>query len=556
MIRPSTLEALRRYWWVALLFTLLGLAVGALPEPDRAADGVISYRARHTMLVSAENGTFNGDPVTTNQIVLYATTGEVPRRVADELAFATPGTASASLTNVTLDAGTGALVIEATDAEAARAVLIADTFAATLADYMDELQQNRITERNNKLLERADRLKGDIADLQARIGRNPDDRSLQAELDALSREYSSVYEQQYGSANSESAVLVLNTLQKAEAFPVEAGGGLAAPRSRSSRGAFGLILGALLGLGVATSLNRLDRRIRTLEQAEAAFGGKASVVVPHTDDARKDSPAQLSRTDAVGDAHRTLRSVIAFARTAGPFSEQTEGGRITLVVSPGPHDGKTSTALGLALSMAEANRRTIIVNADFRRPTVSKRLLGERATPQVFKLAQLSQVPLRQLLRRTPFDNLLVLDLAGSDPSPGNIARTTARMLPSLAKVCDEVVVDTSPVGATAEVLELLPFADHVVVAVRVGHTHRAATERTMQLLRSISSAQTHLAVIGAAVDRSAYYEYEPRPAPRPGRRRGPGDGTPGDGLEATAVGWGDDAGNGGVRVTARVRDR
>lgn len=506
MNRSSLLEALRRFWWVAVLFTVGGLLLGAVPAPDEAADGVVVYRARHTILVSSESGNPFGDPVTTNQLVLFTTTGEVPRRVADALGFESPGTASSTLSSVTLDPSTGALKIESTADLPDRAELIADTFASELATYIAEVQTREFTDRTKALLDRADRLQQDIDALETRLRENPDDTAVQAELDALSREYSVVYEQQYTAQNEASGRLLLNTLERAEAFPVEERSGLAAPRSRTSRGAFGLIVGSLVGLGVASSLNRLDRRIRTVEQAEEVFGGKASIVVPHAP--QPTLVATADRHDPVSDAYRTLRSVLSFARGAHPFAEEIEGAPITLIVSPGPGDGKTSTAIGLAVAMAEANRRTIAVNTDFRRPTLGRRLLGDQPAPTVFGLAQLAEVPVRQLLRRTRVPSVVLLDLTGADPSPGNLARSTARMLTPLTKIGDEVVVDTSPVGATAEVLELLPFADNVVVTVRVGHTTRSATERTMQLLRSLSNAQLHLAVIGGAVDRVAYYGY------------------------------------------------
>ena len=125
-----------------------------------------------------------------------------------------------------------------------------------------------------------------------------------------------------------------------------------------------------------------------------------------------------------------------------------------------------------------------------------------------FTAADLAEVHPRQLLRRTPLPNLVLLDLSGIDAPPGTLARATTSVLDELATMADAIVIDSSPVGATAEVLELLPYADHVVVAIRLDHTLTSATQRTMQLLRSLSTGTLHLVVVGENIERSPYYEY------------------------------------------------
>ena len=318
-----------------------------------------------------------------------------------------------------------------------------------------------------------------------------------------------VFEQQYGDEFNTSNRLVLTTLQSAIAYSQEASaGGLGAPKSRPTRGALGLAMGGVVGAGVALMLSRLDRRIRSRAQAELLYGGQVSVVVPDVSGAGDGLAVRPDRHDQLSDAYRTLRSMLSFAEAAEQEPGTPQRASITLVVSPGSGDGKTSIAANLAASLVETNKRTIAVNTDFRRPTLAGRLLGEVPEPLPYAVEDLGMIPARQLLRRTPITNLVLLDLSGIEAPPGTLARATTRLLGQLSDIADSIVVDSSPVGATAEVLELLPFADHVVVAIRLDHTLTSATQRTMQLLRSLTTGTLHLVVVGENIERSPYYEY------------------------------------------------
>ena len=512
MMKATAMEALRRFWWVALLFAITGAVLGALPEPASTADAVVSYRADHVLLVASENGSIFADPIATNQLVLYSTTGEVPERVAARLGLSSAGAASSGV-SASLDPNTGALTISVTSSAAADVVSRADTIAEELKTYLAEQQDEEQEDRLTALLARAQQLEEDIAELERAAAANPGDRVIASQLDALSRQYSVVFEQQveqqYGDDFNTNNRLVLTTLQSAVAYSQEAAaGGLGAPKSRPTRGALGLALGGVVGAGVALMLSRLDRRIRSRAQAELLYGGQVSVVIPDVGGAGDGLAVRPDRHDQLSDAYRTLRSMLSFAEAAEREPGVAQRASITLVVSPGSGDGKTSIAANLAASLVETNNRTIAVNTDFRRPTLARRLLGETPEPLPYAVEDLGMVPARQLLRRTPITNLVLLDLSGIDAPPGTLARATTRLLGQLSDIADSIVVDSSPVGATAEVLELLPFADHVVVAIRLDHTLTSATQRTMQLLRSLSTGTLHLVVVGENIERSPYYEY------------------------------------------------
>ena len=83
----SVMVALRRWWWVVLAITALGAAAGAVPEPAKSVSAAVSYNATHTLLVadSTDPNNVTGGYAIFNQIPLFATTGEVPKRAVAQI---------------------------------------------------------------------------------------------------------------------------------------------------------------------------------------------------------------------------------------------------------------------------------------------------------------------------------------------------------------------------------------------------------------------------------------------------------------------------------------
>ena len=513
MDRESLILALRRRWWIVALLAAVGMLLGAIPNPTTTADAPgqnFTYKANHTLLVSDPTGTdIFQNQTTFNQLELFATVGEVPARAAKRLNYDGEPAQLASEVTVELNAQTGAIRIGTEQPTAQRAVDIANAFAEELTKYLAERQDVLTEQRSAAVQKRLDDLQKQVRDLQSKLALNPSDEVVRAQLDAISRRYSAAYEQQSSLGDSQ-AQIVLTTLESAQPVRVASasGRGLAAPRSRLSRGILGGLLGGLVGLALALVLARADRRLRTRSQAEQLFGLRANVIIPVAPpDQTRGIVVTPTRHDGLSDAYRTLRSVLGFIE--GGAAKDEGRAPIVLVVSASPGDGKTSVTANLAAAFVETGSRTIAVNTDFRRPTLSTRILGSKPAPMGFTAAELGSLPPRFLLNRTPVPGLALMDLAGvPGGTHGGLARTTAQFLPRLAKLADAIVVDSSPVGATAEVLELVPLADVIVVVARLGNTSISTAQRTIDVLRSLTTADMLLAVVGDASDKGNYYYY------------------------------------------------
>ena len=516
MNKASALEAFRRFWWVALLFALVGGVLGALPEPATKADTVTSYQANFSLLITSDdvNGVYSNTLI--NQIKTFATRGEVPKRAAVAVGEPdTNGPELASQMQVNVDVSSLEISISTMQATGPRAASLVNAFGDELVTYLAEQQDDTKTKRLARLDERATTLKAQLEQLQSDLTRRPTDAVLLAQLDSASRQYSTVTEQ-YDNIAADTSTLTLTPLERGTAIEITSSSGLSAPKSRTTRGLLGFIAALAVGAGVAILLGRLDRRIRSRSHAENIFGGAASASIPIVSGSNTSLEVSSDRHDQLSDSYRTLRSVITFSQTSlpRPETDPTVGARITLVVSACSGDGKTSIAANLSAALVETGKRVVAVNADFRRPTLATRLIDPPPDALPYAMEDLTTVPVRYLLHRTDVDNLVLLDLASVKASPGNLARATARLLPEISHLADAIVIDSSPIGVTAEVLDLLPLADTVVVVMRLDHTLASAAQRTMEMLRSLSDATFHLVLVGDSADRSPYYEYGHR-APR-----------------------------------------
>lgn len=506
MTKQSALDAARSRWRLVLAIAILGAVLGALPSPAKisANSSVTSWVATNTMLSTrmSDPGLGGGSPegVAAAQFTLYATTGEVPARVAKKVKWTGTPAELAATVEVYFDLESGALRFRTSQSTAEMAVDIANGFAQETAAYLAEQQVEATATGLNRWAAKVAELKAELDAKQQIVDADETNAAAIAERDAIQTQYQMAFEQQ-SKLSATSADPPLKPLEGAEAFPVVAGG-LSAPSSRLIRGVLGGLVGLSLGLGLTVVLGRVDRRLRTREQAEEVTGLRVRVEVPIArDEARLARVLDSHQHDALADAYRTVRNVVGFVHGTLPSVERA---RVTLVVSPGPGEGKTTLTANLAASFAEIGMRTAAVNTDFRRPRLSDRLCGTGRDPLPWELDDLSWVPPHRVLRPSSTPNLSVFDLGPIGPA-GELARRTAAMLPQLARDVDAIVIDSSPVSVSAEVLELVPLADVVVMVVRLGETSISTAENTVSILRDLTTAPLLLVVVGGSSSQRGY---------------------------------------------------
>ena len=505
MNNSSLLGAIIRRWWIIIFMAIVGGVLGALPQTEKVEEQVRTFTATHTLILNdASSNQSAGTVISPNQVSLFVSTGEVPARVAEQISYSGNAATLASQVTSLFDFGTGSFTITTTQNDAALAELIADTFADETIAYIAERQDFIFQERLSASFDRLTALEQELINLTGQASSGAANAVLAAQQSAISRQYSVAFEQNELLAATP-PVLGFTTLERAGAVEVTTGG-FSAPTSRTSRGILGGVAGLAVGFGMVLILAQLDRRIRTREQAEDLFDMRSRVAIPKI---RGHDRGHLvvwpDRHDPLSDSYRTVRNLVEFVQMADPDRQRAA---ITLVVSSGPADGKTSLAANLGAAIAEGRKRTVLVNADFRRPRLVTILGPEAAKPLPFTRDELAGVNVKALLQPTMNDRVRFFDLSTIDAPAGELVRATVQKLPELVQAAESVVIDSSPLGATAEVLELVPHADTIVMIAKVGHTRVADARRAIAILRDLTSAPILLVLGGAKADRRRYESY------------------------------------------------
>ncbi len=288
-----------------------------------------------------------------------------------------------------------------------------------------------------------------------------------------------------------------------------------------ARAVAGGIAGVLVGIMLVMLHLRLDPRLRTREAAEAAFDLPVLAEIPLMSrrERRKRVLHAVERPRSmITEAHRYLRSLLVYARATNAVTPELNGQatvngnaagsvpggqakpaevRVVMVTSPGAGEGKTTTAANLAAILAEAGYRTVLVNCDHRLPKAHQ-MLGLDYTPATTVSGGV--------------DNLwFVADVARvQGESPAEISRKQRNLLIKARSRFDVVVVDTAPLLATNDAIDLLSVTDLVVIVSREAKTTAAAAGEARELLDRMGTpiAGVVITCAGAGIGRRYYDKY------------------------------------------------
>lgn len=256
--------------------------------------------------------------------------------------------------------------------------------------------------------------------------------------------------------------------------------------------AFGFIFAMAAGLGAAVLAEILDDGLLTAEDVESRLSLPALGSIPllmsiaEARDRKMLPSEHLVERPLSGfaEAFRSLRTSIAYARLGGPT-------KVVAITSALPGEGKTTTAVGLAISAAQAGNRVVIVDCDIRRRNVS-RLLGVEAEVGLLDVLD-GKVPLSEVLIQQETSGAWVLPLAKREFTPQEVFSTDAMgaVLDQLRAEFDLVILDTAPVLAIAETRVLASRSDIVVFLARWRRTPSKAADAA---LRALEQSNAHVA--------------------------------------------------------------
>jgi polysaccharide biosynthesis transport protein len=278
-----------------------------------------------------------------------------------------------------------------------------------------------------------------------------------------------------------------------------------APRRRANLG-MGLLIGLALGLGLTLLFEHLDNTIKTPEDVKEHLGLPFLGVVP--DVAARGTDKNLPRPSplilrnpksAVAEAYRVLRTNLV-------FSSAESTGRAILVTSASPGEGKTTTTVNLAASLAQTGARVLAVEADLRRPSMSQHFSSVKAPGLTDLIVGKSEAT--QAIHTTRYKGLMILPCGYVPPNPAELLGS-ARMkdiMRALRSHYDWVIVDTPPVLAMADTPVLCPIVDGVVLVVAAEVSGRQAVNRAVDQIASVGGKVVGVVLNKVDLERNAYY--------------------------------------------------
>jgi Mrp family chromosome partitioning ATPase/capsular polysaccharide biosynthesis protein len=269
--------------------------------------------------------------------------------------------------------------------------------------------------------------------------------------------------------------------------------------------ALALVAGGALGAGAAVLIELLDSRIRDEDEALAIFPLPVLARVPvgrhKLIGARSGEPWMLA--PAVREACRTLNLQLS--------PRNGEAGRVVMMTSASTGDGKTTSAINLAATLAASGEKVVLLDFDLRKPDVARQLGVSRPTSLRQMLAGGADLPsLLQSPQSLPSVSVLATGLADGAAA---LLESLYRRLPELVEearaLADHVVIDTPPLGEISDALRLLDVVDDVVVVMRPGNTERNGLATTADLLARAQATPSGFLVIGGSfTPSSSYYSY------------------------------------------------
>jgi capsular exopolysaccharide synthesis family protein len=181
----------------------------------------------------------------------------------------------------------------------------------------------------------------------------------------------------------------------------------------------------------------------------------------------------------LSESYRAIRTNVMFAMGDRDL-------RTIVVTSSIPAEGKTTTACNLAVTLAQAGKRVILVDADFRRPTLHK-IFNRHPNIGLGNLL-IGDEPERNVLINTDVANLRVVCSGATPPNPSEMLGSAAmdRAIEALKQQADVIILDTPPVRSVTDATILSGLADGVVLVVEQGRTGLAAVLRSRDTLSGV----------------------------------------------------------------------
>jgi polysaccharide biosynthesis transport protein len=228
------------------------------------------------------------------------------------------------------------------------------------------------------------------------------------------------------------------------------------------------ILSLVMVIFILAAWDYLDRRVKTSADAEMLIELPVAGVIPRTLPRPASTPlpqlTALLPVSPEGEAYRFLSLHLLLSRDDNPV-------RVLMMATAKPGQGATTTISNLAATLAQGNRRVILVDADLRRPMLHTIFETPNEVGLTTVLAE--GLPVERALQSTAVPNLAILTSGPAHDNPWSLLRSTAMegLIRRLRQMADFVLIDTPSAAAFADAFNVAPLVDGAFMVVRNRHT-------------------------------------------------------------------------------------
>jgi capsular exopolysaccharide synthesis family protein len=243
---------------------------------------------------------------------------------------------------------------------------------------------------------------------------------------------------------------------------------------KTVNGVLGAFLGLISGLGLAFVMEYLDDTIRKVEDLKEFAPITLLGAVPQFDEETVPLISTRDPNDPICESYRKIRNYL---------TKNKKVINTLLITSAGPCEGKSTTVVNLAISVAREGKKVVILDMDLRRPSLHTyfELPNDVGMEDVLQ----ARIPLDEVIQSTQTEGLSILPSGPPFPDPGRLIESDqmGRLISNLKSQFDVVILDSAPLLVKSDALVLARHVDGSVIVLEGEKTTRRAVHEVMELM-------------------------------------------------------------------------
>jgi len=270
-------------------------------------------------------------------------------------------------------------------------------------------------------------------------------------------------------------------------------------------------VGLTLGTGLAFLFEYLDNTIKTPEEIKRYLdipylGPVPAITMNGTAGEHQNHSPELEVANApkstASEAYRGIRTNIL-------FSSADSEPQVLLISSAGPQEGKTMTSANLAVTMAQAGSRVVLIDCDLRRPKMHNvfKMSREQGVSNIL----VGKLDVEDALQPTEISNLFIIPSGPVPPNPSEIlgSRRMKKLIAGLRQNFDRILIDSPPIVAVTDATVLTRSIDGAIIVIRANDKSRELVRHSLEKLKSVGAPILGAVLNGVDTSKNSYYYYQ-----------------------------------------------